>query len=351
MKDVRILIVEDEGITAMDTSEQLQSLGYIAPAIAFSGKEALRKVEELRPDVVLMDIRLKGKMDGVETAAEIRARFAIPVIYVTAYADDATLQRAKVTEPFGYILKPFEERTLHSTLEMALYRHKLEHQRTEFLALLSHDIRSPLSVILGYAEMLEEEIEKGGATEAKTLLQRLTSTAQTVHALVANYLDLSRIEAGQLTLTKEQVDLNGLLLRTVRQYEAEAQRRRLTLAVDLQPTLPLVTLDVLAIERVVTNLLSNALKFTPGGGAVTVRSALQECEVVIAVSDTGPGVAAEEAPFLFDKYHTARVTRGRESTGLGLFIVKTFVEAHGGRVRVESIPGQGACFSVILPIG
>jgi len=107
MKHVRILVVEDEGITVMDTSEQLQSLGYAVPATAFSGREALRKVAELRPDLVLMDIRLKGKMDGVETAAEIRTRFAIPVIYVTAYADDATLQRAKVTEPFGYILKPF----------------------------------------------------------------------------------------------------------------------------------------------------------------------------------------------------------------------------------------------------
>jgi CheY-like chemotaxis protein len=126
MKHTRILVVEDEGITAMDTSEQLQSLGYVVPATAFSGREALQKIAELQPDLVLMDIRLKGKMDGVETAAEIRARFSIPVIYVTAYADDATIQRAKVTEPFGYILKPFEERTLHSTIEMALYKHTLE---------------------------------------------------------------------------------------------------------------------------------------------------------------------------------------------------------------------------------
>jgi two-component system heavy metal sensor histidine kinase CusS len=109
-------------------------------------------------------------------------------------------------------------------------------------------------------------------------------------------------------------------------------------------------MNALEIERVVINLLSNALKFTPEGGVITLRSVWRENEIVIAVSDTGPGVSAEEAPFLFDKYRTAHAARGQESSGLGLFIVKTLVEAHRGRVEVENVPGQGACFSVILPL-
>src|SRR5271169_2938672 len=111
-EQIQILVVEDEGITAMDTGDLLQSLGYAVPAAVFSARDAIRKVEEIRPDLVLMDIRLKGKMDGIEAAQEIRTRFDIPIIYATAHADDATLQRAKVTEPFGYILKPFDEREL-----------------------------------------------------------------------------------------------------------------------------------------------------------------------------------------------------------------------------------------------
>ena len=110
----QILVVEDENIVAKDIEHRLKALGYHVPALASSGEEALKRAQETSPDLVLMDIRLKGTMDGVETAEELRRRFNIPVAYLTAYADANTLQRAKVTEPFGYILKPFEERELYT---------------------------------------------------------------------------------------------------------------------------------------------------------------------------------------------------------------------------------------------
>ena len=126
MTKAKILVVEDESIVALDIQSQLRSLGYAVPAVVSSGAEAIRKAGETRPDLVLMDIRLKGEMDGVEAAGQIWARFGIPVFYLTAYADEDTLQRAKITGPFGYILKPFEGRELHTTIEMALYRHRSE---------------------------------------------------------------------------------------------------------------------------------------------------------------------------------------------------------------------------------
>jgi PAS domain S-box-containing protein len=122
----RILIVEDEGIIAQDIKHCLENLGYIVPDVVFTGKEAIKKAEELLPDLVLMDIVLKGDIDGIETAAEIRKKFNIPIVYLTAYEDDRTLKRAKMTEPLGYILKPFEERYLRSSIEMALYKHSME---------------------------------------------------------------------------------------------------------------------------------------------------------------------------------------------------------------------------------
>jgi PAS domain S-box-containing protein len=128
---VQILVVEDEKIVAKDIQNRLRNFGYAVPAIASSGEEAIKKAAEVQPDLVLMDIMLNKSMDGVETAKQIRERFNIPVVYLTAYADDSTLQRAKITEPFGYILKPFEERELYTTIEMALYKHKMERRLKE----------------------------------------------------------------------------------------------------------------------------------------------------------------------------------------------------------------------------
>lgn len=126
MERTKIMVVEDEGIIAQDIKNCLENLGYEVPEVVFTGKEAIEKAEQVHPDLILMDIVLKGDMDGIETAAEIRERFSIPIVYLTAYEDDKTLKRAKITEPLGYILKPFEERYLRSSIEMALYKHKME---------------------------------------------------------------------------------------------------------------------------------------------------------------------------------------------------------------------------------
>jgi PAS domain S-box-containing protein len=121
-----ILVVEDEAIVADDIKETLISLGYTIAGTAKSGETALEKVAETRPDLVLMDIHLASAMDGIEVAGQIHARYDIPVIFLTAYADPALLERAKVTEPYGYVLKPYDERGLHSAIEMALYKHRME---------------------------------------------------------------------------------------------------------------------------------------------------------------------------------------------------------------------------------
>jgi len=130
MAKAQILVVEDDVILVMELQDRLQSFGYSVAAAVSSGEEAIKKAGETRPDLILMDIRLKGDMDGIEAALEIRACFGTPVVYLTALADENTLQRAKVTEPYGYIVKPFGEKTLHSTIEIALHKHKVEALRS-----------------------------------------------------------------------------------------------------------------------------------------------------------------------------------------------------------------------------
>ncbi|WP_052402942.1 hybrid sensor histidine kinase/response regulator [Methanococcoides methylutens] len=127
----KILVIEDELITALDIKNTLEYFGYSVPFTFASGEEAIEKIEEICPDLVLMDIMLDGDMDGVQVAEHIQTRYDIPVVYLTAYADDNTLQRAKITGPFGYILKPFEEKELYTIIEIALYRHEMENKLKE----------------------------------------------------------------------------------------------------------------------------------------------------------------------------------------------------------------------------
>ena len=127
----KVLVVEDERIISEDIKKRLQKLGYSVPSIARSGEEAVHKARVLRPDLVLMDIVLEGEMDGIEAAAHIKSLCEIPIVYLTAYADQKTLERAKITEPYGYILKPFDDRDLHITIDIGLHKHRMERKLRE----------------------------------------------------------------------------------------------------------------------------------------------------------------------------------------------------------------------------
>jgi PAS domain S-box-containing protein len=148
----KIMVVEDERITAEDIKDGLISLGYNVPAVVYSGEDAVKRAGEIQPDLVLMDIRLEGEMDGIEAAKEIKKHYDIPVIYLTAYSDEGTLERAKKTEPSGYILKepsgfihkPFEESELHSVIEITLYRHKMEKNHDQWISALLESINEAL---------------------------------------------------------------------------------------------------------------------------------------------------------------------------------------------------------------
>ncbi|MBI5679478.1 MAG: response regulator [Methanobacterium sp.] len=155
MVNARILVVEDERITAEDIKDSLINLGYEVSDLVSSGEEAVRKVEELQPDLILMDIRLEGEMDGIEAADKIREKYDIPVIYLTAYSDNKTLERAKKSEPSGFILKessgiiykPFEEDELHSIIEITRYKHKMEKDHEKWVSSLLENIDEGLIAI------------------------------------------------------------------------------------------------------------------------------------------------------------------------------------------------------------
>ena len=350
----KVLIVEDEKIIAMELEHQIKQLGYAVVGPVASGEAALQNAEIARPDLALMDIRIQGPADGIQIAEELRYRFDIPVIYLTAHADQTTIERAKLTEPLGYLLKPWREHELQAAIKVALYKHKmnkaLEQRQADFLAMLTHDIQNPLQLVLGYTDVLAEELEANGLQQAGRLLNQMRDNILSTSDLVANYSALLAIEGGRFPLASERVQLNEILKQVETRYVAEAARRSLRFDMRLTDDLPLIEADVSALERVFANLVHNALKFTPPGGHVVVTSTRQGEAVVVSVRDTGPGIPADELPALFEKYWRHKRHAHQDGSGLGTFIVKSLVEAHGGRVEVESVLGTGTCFKVILPL-
>ncbi len=171
MAKPKIIIVEDEHIIAMEIQDRLKKLGYDVPALIPSGEEAVEKIKDIKPDLVIMDIMLEGKMDGIEAAEQIQNRLDIPVVYLTAYSDKKTLERAKITEPFGYILKPLEERELHSTIEIALYKHTIEKKLKDNEKWLSTTLKS-----IGDAVITTDK--NGKITFINTVAETLTGWKQ-----------------------------------------------------------------------------------------------------------------------------------------------------------------------------
>ncbi len=142
------MVVEDEWVIADDIRKSLKDLGYTVSSEVATGEDAIQKAEEDKPDLILMDIELKGKMDGIEAAGRIQSRFNIPVIYLTAYDNKAALERAKITGPFGYMIKPFQERELHTTIEMAIYKHKADKEKDKLIQKL-RDALSKVKMLSG----------------------------------------------------------------------------------------------------------------------------------------------------------------------------------------------------------
>jgi signal transduction histidine kinase len=224
--------------------------------------------------------------------------------------------------------------------------------KSEFLANMSHELRTPLNAIIGFSEVLAEQMF--GEVNEKQLdyLRDIHASGHHLLSLINDILDLSKIEAGRMELDLSCFDLPMLLDNTTTLVRERALRHGLTLAREVDPRLGEWVADARKLKQVVINLLANAVKFTPAGGRVTLSArALGEDAVEIAVSDTGVGIPADQQALVFEEFRQAagNYLRKAEGTGLGLALARRFVELHGGTLRVQSAPGQGATFAFTLP--
>jgi signal transduction histidine kinase len=238
-----------------------------------------------------------------------------------------------------------ELRRLYGELEAAS-RHK-----SEFLANMSHELRTPLNAIIGFSQVLRQRLFGEVNEKQEEYLDDILSSGNHLLALINDVLDLSKVEAGQIELEQAPFSLREALEYGVVMVRERASRGGVQLSLQLAPEIELVRGDERRLRQVLFNLLSNAVKFTPEGGRITVATARHEEEVQISVTDTGPGIAAEDQQRIFEEFQQTEVgIKQREGTGLGLALSKRLVELHGGRIWVESELGHGSRFVFTLPI-
>ncbi len=230
----------------------------------------------------------------------------------------------------------------------------LNQLKDEFVAIVSHDLRSPLTAILGTTEILlsEEFMDSPLTEEQQELVRNIDEMGRHQLQLVNDLLDLAKIESGEFEIHPTWADIEHLVRKCYKTLKILADRKNITIRYETAPELPKTQCDVPKIQQVINNLVSNAIKFTDPGGTITLRTKRQKDSIHVSVSDTGIGMEPDTLAGVFDKFHQLRSygTGGERGTGLGLSICKSLIEQHGGRIWAESRPGVGSTFAFTLPI-
>ncbi len=364
----RILAVDDAPDNLILLNKLLKRQGFDVSNAA-SGKECLSKTAGEHPDLILLDVAMP-EMDGFETLKHLKANELskdIPVIILTANSKDAvSIEQGFSLGADEYLTKPIDQEELiarvRSILRAVKAEHEIEQLKSDFQSMLVHDLRSPLSVIIGVLELgVNGEFDQNPG-EMKEFMSSALDTSQKMLGLINDILDVAKLEAGKLQLNKQPNDLNAVVASAVARLKILAREKGIVLTVEFGKDLPIGEFDSGKMDQVVTNLVSNAIKFTPKDGKVLIRTYIRRFEndvlglkgtfAALDVEDTGVGISSDEIPMIFDRYRQARSAKNsvQKGTGLGLTIVKRVTESHGGRVFVESSLGKGTKFTVVIPV-
>ncbi|MBN1886518.1 MAG: hybrid sensor histidine kinase/response regulator [Thermoflexales bacterium] len=393
-----ILIVDDNPTNLAVLSDSLRAHGFKI-VVARDGEKGFERAVYKQPDLILLDVMMPG-VDGFETCARLKAEAQtrdIPVIFMTALANTESKVEGFGAGAVDYITKPFQQEevlarlTTHLrirdlTRQLQLFNEQLERtvcERTEelrkayealdrvdktksdFIDVAAHELRTPLSVVMGFTQVLGGQLE-GSRPEIKSTLDSILGGAVRLHEIVNAMLDVARIDAEAITLCKEMVRFSDVFHLVVGTLQAAMQERHISLATAGLDELPAIEADPGLLQKAFYNLVVNAIKYTPDGGALRVSGQLVRDEgdwVQVAVSDSGIGIDPAHHGQIFEKFyqtgqvafHSSGKTKFKGGgPGLGLTIARGIVRAHGGKIWVES-PGcdeqncPGSTFYVRLP--
>ena len=320
-----------EPVQIPDITQPTAYQSGVRDALVRFGYRALLSVPLVREDQIIGSLSLNRKAPGAFPPE------VIDVLKTFATQSALAIQNARL----------FREIADKSRQLEAASRHK-----SEFLANMSHELRTPLNAILGFSEVLAERMFGEVNEKQAEYLQDILSSGRHLLSLINDILDLAKVEAGRLELELGRFHLPMALDNALTLVRERATRHGITLTHTVDERLADIVADERKVKQILLNLLSNAVKFTPEGGRVGLTASAADNVITIAVSDTGIGIAPEDQAAIFEEFRQVgrEDARKQEGTGLGLTLAKKFVELHGGRIRVQSQPGQGSTFSFTLPV-
>lgn len=386
MAGEKIAIVEDEGVVALGLQSRLEAANYSVTGIADSAPSALSLVANTTPDLVLIDVGLKGEQNGIEVAHTIRDRWKIPIIFLTGYSDPEMMRSAQQTDLFGYLIKPINPIELHSTIQIALQKHQYqqdleqqvkqqtqeleiiyarlqqeitERQRTEariaqaleelrelksrFITTASHEFRTPLSIILTSTELLERLGADCPEDRRSRYFQKIRDAVRSMTKILTNALTLQKIDADEIVPQPNSFDLQRFCTSLVFDLH-QSDRIQFRFVGDS----PQVNLDPELLSLIVNHLVGNALKFSQQ--SIDLEVYADQRRILITVSDRGLGIPAADLSMIFEPFHRAKNVDTISGGGLGLSIVKQCVDLQNGLISIKSELGQGTIVWVELPI-
>jgi len=343
-----ILIVDDTPANLLLLVRMLTERGY-RPQPVLSGKLALQAARANPPDLILLDIAMP-QMNGFEVCEQLKADPAtrdIPVIFISALHETAEKVKAFGVGGVDYVTKPFQLEEVCARVRTHLKLRRLETLRDDLTHMFVHDLRNPLSVIFMFLEVLEFKEAASLSASTRQLVSLARLSAEELRNMISSILDVSKLGAGEMSLLREPCDL-AALVRAVADATRPLPGDR-TVTIDAPGVSPSVAADSSLIRRVFQNLLSNALRYTPSGGDIRIVITPGAEDVRVTVTDTGPGISPGDHERIFEKFGQVEDRNHRTGTGLGLTFCKLAVEAHGGRIGVESEWGHGSTFWLTLP--
>jgi signal transduction histidine kinase len=376
MEGKRILVVDQEKKNRDQLLEVLTRFGGLGVELAGNGEEALQKIGKKHFDLALIDMKMP-QMDGFQLVDEMTRRK--PEIVTVLMSDNATIDSALEAMRRGasdFLTKPLNLPEAMVRLNKVLQEkqqvrrlgefigqleesvqelRKLDEIKSEFVSVASHELRTPLAAIKNAVQLILTG--KTGAIN-ENQVKFLSMAERNINRLMNilnDLLSLSRIESGKMTMNFEELDLRGLIEFIHSSFKPQTDGKSIHLRMELPPEVPAIYGDREKVEQILTNLVGNALKFTPEGGAILISAKPEDgngSRMAISVKDTGAGIPSDQLDKIFEKFHQVEgsLQRSVGGTGLGLAITKGLVEAHQGRIFVESEVGKGSVFTFTLPI-
>ena len=355
-----ILVVDDTAANLQLLTGMLKGRGYRVRPVS-SGEMALRAVETHAPDLILLDISMPD-MDGYEVCRRIKANEHwrdIPVLFISALSDTEDKVRAFQAGGVDYVGKPFQFEEVDARVRTHLELHRqqlelkdnykrlqeMEHLRDNLTHMIAHDMRSPLLALQLSLGLLGDSIPPGSTDDTAVLDNAKLGVTQLID-MVSQMLDVSRMEAGRMELKREPCDLASVAGEAIAALRPLAESR--TIVVESRSPVA-AACDRELIRRVIGNLVGNAIKFTSTTGRISVAAHAEADRVRVTVTDDGPGIPPEKHRLIFEKFGQVADRNHGGGSGLGLTFCKMAVEAHGGAIGVESLPGHGSTFWFSLP--